>query len=152
MDQVPTVSILTVLSFRPSFTPHWTGRSYMTSITLNRLTRRQVADMVKNMAGKPLPDQIMEQLVAKTDGVPLFVEELTKMVLESGLLKEHDNSYELTGPLPPLAIPTTLQDSLMARLDRLATVKDIAQLGSVMGKEFTYELLKAVSSADDKIL
>jgi len=152
VDQVPTVPILTILSFRSSFTPHWTGRSYMTSITLNRLTRGQVADMVKNIASKPLPDQIMEQLVAKTDGVPLFVEELTKMVLESGLLKEQDNSYELTGPLPPLAIPTTLQDSLMARLDRLATVKEVAQLGSVMGREFTYELLSAISPLDDETL
>jgi len=152
IDQVPTVPIFTLLSFRPTFTPHWTGRSYLSSITLNRLTRRQVTDMVEHIAGKPLPVQVTEQLVAKTDGVPLFVEELTKMVLESGLLKEQDDSYELVGPLPPLAIPTTLQDSLMARLDRLATVKEVAQLGAVIGREFTYELLRTVSTLDEETL
>ena len=83
---------------------------------------------------------MVEQVVAKTDGVPLFVEELTKMVLESGLLQEREDRYELTGPLPPLAIPTTLHDSLMARLDRLATVKSLAQLGATLGREFSYEL------------
>jgi predicted ATPase len=80
--------------------------------------------------------------------VPLFVEELTKMVLESGLLQEHDERYELTGPLPPLAIPATLHDSLMARLDRLATVKSLAQLGATLGREFAYDLLRAVSPWD----
>ena len=89
--------------------------------------------------------EVVEQIVAKTDGVPLFVEELTKMVLESGLLQEWDDRYELTSPLPPLAIPATLHDSLMARLDRLATVKGLAQLGATLGREFSYELLRAVS-------
>ena len=89
-------------------------------------------------------------MVAKTDGVPLFVEELTKMVLESGLLQEREERYELTGPLPPLAIPTTLHDSLMARLDRLATVKGLAQLGATLGREFSYALLQAVSPWDEE--
>ena len=80
---------------------------------------------------------MVAQIVAKTDGVPLFVEELTKMVLESGLLQERAERYELTGPLPPLAIPTTLHDSLMARLDRLAAVKGLAQLGATLGREFS---------------
>jgi len=91
-------------------------------------------------------------VVAKTDGVPLFVEELTKMVLESGLLQEGAERYELTGPLPPLAIPATLHDSLMARLDRLATVKGLAQLGATLGREFSYELLQAVSPWDEGTL
>ena len=94
--------------------------------------------------GKALPAEVVEQVVAKTDGVPLFVEELTKMVLESGLLQEREDRYELTSPLPSLAIPTTLHDSLMARLDRLATVKSLAQLGA-LGREFSYALLHAVS-------
>jgi predicted ATPase len=98
--------------------------------------------------GKALPAEVVEQVVAKTDGVPLFVEELTKMVLESGLLQECAGRYELTGPLPPLAIPTTLHDSLMARLDRLATVKALAQLAATLGREFAYELLRAVSPWD----
>ena len=82
---------------------------------------------------------MLEEIVAKTDGVPLFVEELTKTILESGLLRETGDHYELTGPLPPLAIPTTLQDSLMARLDRLATVKETAQIGAAIGRDFSYE-------------
>jgi len=90
--------------------------------------------------------------VAKTDGVPLFVEELTKMVLESGLLQEREDHYVLTGPLPPLAIPTTLHDSLMARLDRLAAVREVAQLGATLGREFTYELLQAVWTLDEETL
>ena len=90
--------------------------------------------------------------MTKTDGVPLFVEELTKMVLESGLLREGEERYELTGPLPPLAIPATLHDSLMARLDRLATVKDVAQLGATIGRTFAYELLQAVSPLDEATL
>ena len=102
--------------------------------------------------GKALPSEVVEQIVAKTDGVPLFVEELTKMVLESGLLQEHDDRYALTRPLPPLAIPTTLHDSLMARLDRLGTVKSLAQLGATLGREFAYALLHAISPWDEETL
>ena len=115
---------LVLLTFRPDFSPPWTGRSHLTQVTLHRLMPRQTVEMTARVAhGKALPPEVVEQVVAKTDGVPLFVEELTKMVLESGLLREREERYELTGPLPPLAIPVTLQDSLMARLDRLATVK-----------------------------
>jgi predicted ATPase len=108
--------------------------------------------------GKALPAEVVQQIVTKTDGVPLFVEELTKMVIESEVLREREDQYELTGPLPPLAIPTTLQDSLMARLDRLSpmkssgTVKEVAQLGATLGREFTYELLQAVSPLDEATL
>src|SRR5262245_41950079 len=96
--------------------------------------------------------EVVEQIVAKTDGVPLFVEELTKMVLESGLLQERDERYALTGPLPLLAIPATLHDSLMARLDRLAAVKALAQLGATLGREFSYALLRAVAPWDEGIV
>jgi predicted ATPase len=102
----------------------------------------------KVTGGKPLPAEVQHQIVSKTDGVPLFVEELTKMVLESGLLRETNGHYELTGPLPSLAIPATLHDSLMARLDRLATVKEVAQVGATLGREFSYEVLQAVSPVD----
>ena len=102
--------------------------------------------------GKALPPEVVEQVVAKTDGVPLFVEELAKMILESGLVQEEDDQYVLTGPLPPLAIPSTLHDSLMARLDRLSTARDLVQLGAVLGREFTYELLQAVSPVDEMTL
>src|SRR5262249_38829345 len=127
--------------------------SHLTQITLPHLPRRQAAEMTDQVAhGKALPPQVVEQIVAKTDGVPLFVEELTKIVLESGLLQERGERYELTGLLPPLAIPTTLHDSLMARLDRLATVKSLAQLGATLGREFAYELLQAVSPWDEATL
>ena len=153
VEQVPTARVFTLFTFRPDFSPPWAMRSHMTQITLNRLTRKQVEVMVERMTGgKILPVEVVQQLVAKTDGVPLFVEELTKIVLESGLLKEEDEQYELTGPLPPFAIPSTLHDSLMARLDRLATVKEVAQLGATLGREFTYELLKAVSPLDEVTL
>src|SRR5439155_13344717 len=122
-------------------------------ITLPRLTRRQAAEMTDRVVhGKALPTEVVEQVVAKTDGVPLFVEELTKMLLESGLLQEREARYELTGPLPPLAIPTTMHDSLVARLDRLAAVKSLAQLGATLGREFSYELLRAVSPWDEQAL
>ena len=112
---------------------------------MSRLGRRQGADLVARVTGgKPLPAEIVEQIVARTDGVPLFVEELTKTVLESGLLADAGDHYELSGPLPPLAIPTTLHDSLMARLDRLAPVKEVAQIGAVIGREFSHALLAAV--------
>lgn len=153
IDQVPTARLLTLLTCRLEFHVPWGFRAHLTPLTLNRLPRPQVAQMVgRVVGGKALPPEVVEQIVAKTDGVPLFVEELTKAVLESGLLREGEERYELTGPLPPLAIPATLHDSLMARLDRLATVKDVAQLGATIGRTFAYELLQAVSPLDEVTL
>jgi predicted ATPase len=153
VDQGPTARILTLFTFRPDFSPPWTRRAHLTQVTLNRLPRRQAAELTGRVAhGKALPAEVVAQVVAKTDGVPLFLEELTKMVLESGLLQEREERYELSGPLPPLAIPTTLHDSLMARLDRLAAVKGLAQLGSTLGREFAYDLLQAVSPWDEDTL
>jgi predicted ATPase len=153
VDQGPTARILALLTFRPDFSPPWAGRSHLTQVTLPRLPRRQATAMMDRVAhGKTLPPEVAAQVVAKTDGVPLFVEELTKMVLESGLLQEHEDHYALTGPLPPLAIPSTLHDSLMARLDRLATVKSLAQLGATLGREFAYALLHAVSPWTEETL
>jgi predicted ATPase len=122
-------------------------------LTLSRLGRQHVEAIVEKVThGKALPSEVLQQIVAKTDGVPLFVEELTKTVLESGLLKKENGHYVLTGPLPPLAIPTTLQDSLMARLDRMAPVKEIAQLGATLGRKFSYEVLHVVSPLDETTL
>jgi TOMM system kinase/cyclase fusion protein len=150
VDQGPTARILALFTCRPDFTPPWTGRAHLTQVTLNRLPRRQAAEMTGRVAhGKALPPEVVAQIVAKTDGVPLFVEELSKMMLESGLLQEGAERYELTAPLPPLAIPATLHDSLMARLDRLAAVKGLAQLGATLGREFAYELLQAVAPWDE---
>jgi predicted ATPase len=153
VDQGPTARILALWTCRPDFSPPWTGRAHCSQVTLHRLTRQQAAEMIRQVAhGKTLPPEVVEQIVTKTDGVPLFVEELTKMVLESGLLQEREEHYALTGPLPPLAIPATLHDSLMARLDRLATVKSLAQLGATLGREFSYDLLQAVSPWDEGTL
>jgi class 3 adenylate cyclase/predicted ATPase len=153
VDQVPTTRLLALLTFRPEFLPPWGNRSHLSQLTLSRLGRPQVEAMVVKVTGeKVLPSEVLQQIVAKTDGVPLFVEELTKTVVESEFLRETADHYELTGPLPPLAIPSTLQDSLMARLDRLGTVREIAQLGATVGREFSYELLQAVSLLDEETL
>ena len=149
VEQGPTARILALWTCRPDFRPPWTERAHCTQVTLLRLPRQQATELTDRVAhGKDLPPDVMEQIVAKTDGVPLFVEELTKMVLESGLLQEREDRYDLPGPLPSLAIPATLHDSLMARLDRLDTVKRLAQLGATLGREFAYELLQAVSPWD----
>jgi TOMM system kinase/cyclase fusion protein len=153
IDQTPTARLLTLCTCRPEFRPPWTPRSFLTHLTLGRLGRAQVETMLERITGgKALPAEVVQQIVAKTDGVPLFVEELTKMVLESGLLQEREDHYALTGPLPRMAIPATLHDALMARLDRLATVREVAQLGAMIGRTFAYELLQAVASLDDTTL
>ncbi|MGH8064174.1 MAG: AAA family ATPase [Candidatus Entotheonellia bacterium] len=152
IDQVPTARILTVLVCRPEFRSPWGGRAHLSHLTLTRLPRHQAAIMAERVAGKALPAEVVQQVVAKTDGVPLFVEELTKMALESGLLHERGDRYALAGPLPLLAIPATLHDSLMARLDRLATVKAVAQLSAVIGRQFSYDLLQAVAPLDEVTL
>jgi class 3 adenylate cyclase/predicted ATPase len=149
IDQAPTASIYTLLTCRPEFQPPWRHRSYLTEVTVQRLSREQITRMAVQIAGgKTLPDEVLHQIVAKTDGVPLFVEELTKAVLESGHLKAVDGHYTLTATLPALAIPSTLQDTLMARLDRLVTAKGIAQVGATIGRKFSYTLLQAVSQLD----
>src|SRR5262249_4777487 len=151
LDQTPTARMLMVLTGRPEFTPTWASRSHVSQLVLSRLGRQQSSAIVEGVTGgKPLPQEVVQQIANKTDGVPLFVEELTKMVMESGLVREVAGRYELNGPLPPLAIPSTLQDSLMARLDRLASVRDLAQIGATLGREFTYELLQAVSPLNEE--
>jgi predicted ATPase len=153
LEQVPTARMLNLLTYRPEFRPPWPTRSHLTQVTLGRLGRPQVEAMLISLTGdKALPADVVEQVLAKTDGVPLFVEELVKMILESGLVREEAGHYILTGPLPPLAIPSTLHDSLMARLDRLSTARELAQLGAVLGREFSYELLQAVALVDETTL
>ena len=150
VEQTPTAAMLHVLTFRPEFSPPWPTRSHLTPITLNRLERPQVEALIAHLAdGKALPAEVVAHIVAKTDGVPLYVEELTKMLLASDLLRAEAEHYVLTGPLSTMAIPETLQDSLMARLDQLTTAKEVAQLGAVLGREFAYDMLRAVSSQDE---
>jgi class 3 adenylate cyclase/tetratricopeptide (TPR) repeat protein len=153
VEQAPTVPMLHMLTFRPEFVPLWPTRSHMTPITLNRLERPQVEALIAHLAGgKTLPMEVVTHIVAKTDGVPLFVEELTKMLLESALLREEADHYALTGPLSAVAIPATLQDSLMARLDQLNAAKEVAQLGAVLGREFSYEMLQALGVIEEATL
>jgi predicted ATPase len=156
LEQIPATRVFTVLTFRPEFTPPWNPRSYLTPLALSRLGRQQVGAMVEKVTrGKALPAEVLQQIMAKTDGVPLFVEELTKTVVESGLLREEEGRYvgaHRGAPIPLLAIPATLQDSLMARLDRLGPAKETAQLGATLGREFSYEILQVVSPLDEATL
>ena len=138
--------VLVIISYRPEYLPRWSDQAHVTLLTLNRLGRRQAAELVTRLTGgKSLPSEVLDQILAHTDGVPLFVEELTKSVVESKLLRDAGDRYLLTTPLPALAIPTTLRDSLIARLDRLAPVREIAQVGACIGREFSYRLLAALS-------
>jgi class 3 adenylate cyclase/tetratricopeptide (TPR) repeat protein len=153
IDRVTRLPVLLVITFRPEFTLPWTGYAHVASLKLSRLGQRQGAAIIERLAGgKALPAEVLEEIVARTDGVPLFVEELTKTVLESGLLTDAGDHYELAGPLSTLAIPATLHDSLMARLDRLAPIKEVAQTAAVIGREFSHNLLAAVSLLSDSDL
>src|SRR6267142_2300488 len=146
LEQVQRLPVLLLITARPEFTPPWPGHAHVTTVSLTRLNRRNGAALIERVtAGKTLPDEVMDQILARTDGVPLFVEELTKTVLETGLLQERDDHYVLNRPLPSMAIPTTLHASLMARLDRLAPVREVAQIGAVVGREFSHELLSTVA-------
>jgi class 3 adenylate cyclase len=153
IDQTPTTSLLVLLTCRPHFQPAWHHRSYLTEITVNRLSHTHVEQIVTDVTdGKTLPAEVLQQIIAKTDGVPLFVEEITKSLLESGQLRAVDGHYELIRSLSTFTIPATLHDSLMARLDRLVTAKGIAQLGATIGRQFSYALLHAVSQLDEVML
>jgi class 3 adenylate cyclase len=153
IDRIQHARVLIVITHRPEFQHHWGVYAHVTALSLNRLGRRHSIAMIEHLTeGKALPPEVLEQIVTKTDGVPLFIEELTKTILESGLLKEESDRYVLIGPLPPFAIPATLQDSLLARLDRLAPIKEVAQIGATIGREFSYELLAALAPIRDNAL
>jgi predicted ATPase/class 3 adenylate cyclase len=150
IEHLQRLAVLLLITFRPEFSPPWPSQPHVSALALSRLGRREGAALVERVVrDKPLPDEVAAQIVAKTDGVPLFVEELTKTVLESGLLKDAGDHYELAGPLPPLALPATLHDSLLARLDRLAPIKEIAQIGAAIGREFSHALLAAVDDRSE---
>ena len=153
VERVRQLPVLALFTFRPEFEPPWAGLPNVGTLTLGRLARDDVESMVARVTGgRVLPAEVTEQIVVKTDGNPLFVEELTKAVLEAGILIEDADGYRLDGPLPPLAIPETLQDSLMARLDRLAPVREIGQIGAAIGREFSYSLARALVGRDESAL
>lgn len=153
IEQTATVPLLLLATARPEFKAQWPARAHVSMLSLGRLSPGQVVTMVEKVSGgKSLPPSVVQQILLKTDGIPLFVEELTKMILESGQLHEVAGAYVLSGSLPTLRIPDTLQDSLQARLDRLQGAREIAQYGAVLGREFSHELLRAVSGLDDVAL
>jgi class 3 adenylate cyclase/predicted ATPase len=153
IDRIRQMCVLLLITFRPDFKPVWSDYSHVTSLTLSRLPRRQSAELVAAMTGgKALPPEVQQAILAKTDGVPLYIEALTENVLESGLLTEGNESFTLKGPLMELPVPDSLHALLMERVDRLGPAKDIVQTGAAIGREFTYELLRATVEATDSQL
>ena len=153
VERVRQLPVLALFTMRSEFEPPWVGLPNVRTLTLGRLERNDVESMVARVTGgRGLPAEVMKRIVAKTDGNPLFVEELTKAVLEAGILVEDAEGYRLDGPLQPLAIPATLQDFLMSRLDRLAPVREIGQIGAAIGRDFSYSLLRAVAGRDETAL
>jgi serine/threonine protein kinase/predicted ATPase len=145
-------SILTLLTFRPEFKTPWPAAAQQTSLVLNRLTRRQAVEMIRKMAGESLPEAVIEQVYDRAGGVPLFVEEFTKMVRESDTSERAGQSDAGSKAWLRREIPTTLQDLVMARLDRMDGDRDVAQIAATLGREFSYELLAAVVSLDEPTL
>ena len=146
VDRVPTLPVLVIITCRPEFAPTWIGRPHVTLLTLNRLPPSERAKMITEVAGgKALPREIADQIIDRTDGVPLFIEELTKTVVESGILVEAGDRYAVAGPGTPRSIPSTLQSSLLARLDRLPATREVAQIGAALGRSFSHELVSAVA-------
>ncbi|HTZ02275.1 MAG TPA: AAA family ATPase [Xanthobacteraceae bacterium] len=153
IERLQTLPILLVITLRPDFTPPWAGQPHVTTLALNRLSQRARMALVEHIAGgKALPPQLLDQIVERTDGVPLFVEELTKAVLESEQLHEDRDRYVLEQPMQQVSIPTTLQASLMARVDRLGSAREVLQIGSAIGREFSYDVLAAVAGLPDAVL
>ena len=149
VEWVRHLAMLAVLTFRPDFGPPWTRPGHVTLLSLNRLGRRDAADLVGQVTGaKPLPAEVVDRILFRADGVPLFIEELTRLVLESELVTERIDRYVLRGRIPETAIPTTLHGSLMARLDRATSAKEVAQLAACIGREFSHEMLAAASTLE----
>jgi class 3 adenylate cyclase/tetratricopeptide (TPR) repeat protein len=145
VDRVRTLRVLLIVTFRPEFEPPWIGQPHVTALTINRLTRREVEAMIDRVVGnKLLPANIQQDIIERTDGIPLFIEEMTKAVLEA---KSQDEAQQTVAAIPSsaLAVPASLHASLMARLDRLGIAKEIAQIGAVIGREFSHALLAAVA-------
>jgi class 3 adenylate cyclase/tetratricopeptide (TPR) repeat protein len=153
VDRVATLRVLAIFTFRPEFTPPWVGRPHVTMLNLNRLPPKQRVEMIAHViGGKALPKEITDQIVDRTDGIPLFIEELTKNVVESGMVTDTGDRYAAAGPITPLAIPTSLHASLLARLDRLAPTREIAQIGAALGRSFSHELIGAVAAMPQRQL
>jgi predicted ATPase len=150
IERIRALPALLIVTFRPEFRLQWTSEPHVTVLVLNRLDPGNTADFVQRVAGgKVLPAAIVDQIVQRADGVPLFIEELTRAVLECGVLREEHDQYRLDGPLPAVAIPSSLQASLLARLDRLSPTRAIVQVGAAIGREFPHRLLSLVVDSND---
>ena len=146
VDRITNLRVLLIITFRPEFVSPWVGRSQVTLLSLSRLAPRQRSEMVARVVeGKTLPREISDQIIDRTDGIPLFIEELTKAVVESGVLTKTADGYAVKGPVTSLAIPRTLHASLLARLDRLGSAREVAQIGTALGRQFSHELISAVA-------
>jgi hypothetical protein len=146
IDRVRALRVLVIITFRPEFAPPWVGRPHVALLSLSRLPPKKRTEMIAHVTGgKALPQEIADQIVDRTDGVPLFIEELTKSVIESGLLVDSGDHYTATGPMAQMAIPTSLHASLLARLDKLAPTREVAQIGSALGRQFSHELISVVA-------
>lgn len=149
-ERIRKLRVLMIVTFRPEFEPVWAGQAQVTSVMLNRLSQRETLALAGSVAGgKSLPDEILDRIIEHTDGIPLCIEELTRALLESDFLREESRQFILSGPMPSLAVPSSLHDSLMARLDRLGPVKEVTQVGAAIGREFTFDILKSVTSRPD---
>ena len=143
--KIAEAPVMTLVTSRPEFTAPWSDLAYAKTVELSLLERPDRSSIVSfYVGGKALPSEILEHILQKSDGIPLFVEELTKAMTESGLLQEQADRYVLTGPMRGVAVPSTLHDSLLARLDRLAAVKEVAQVGATIGREFSHAMLSAL--------
>jgi predicted ATPase len=153
VDAAQRLPILLLVTSRPEFAPAWWDQPYVETVALDRLGHEDTVAMVGQVAGgQVLPAEVIERVAARTDGIPLFVEELTKLVLESSLRHEEGSRFVLDGSLAAIEIPETLHDSLLERLDRLAPAKEVAQIGAAIGREFPYRLLAAVAPlAEDRL-
>ncbi|KIO50123.1 guanylate cyclase [Nitrosospira sp. NpAV] len=153
IGRIRQMRVLLLITSRPDFKPVWSEYSYVTSLMLSRLSRRHSAELVATMTGgKALPPEVQQAILAKADGIPLYIETLTENVLGSGLLVEGNDAFILKGPLRGLPIPDSLQALLMERVDRLGSAKEIVQTGAAIGREFTYELLRATVEVPDSEL
>ncbi len=150
IDRIGRLPVLLVVTFRPEFSPPWVGQAQVAALALSRLGAGDAARLVDAVGGgRSFPPEVLDHIVRRTDGIPLFVEELTKTVIESGVLREADGRWIVDRPFLELAVPSSLHDSLMARLDRLAPIKEVAQTGAVIGREFSYELLAPLLSRSE---
>jgi predicted ATPase len=152
VDELKTLGLLLIVTYRPEFDPPWIGRPYVTALNLNRLGEREIVLMIEQVTGnKSLPESIRQDITERTDGIPLFVEEMTKAVLEAQGEGAAESTLT-TIPSPSIGVPASLHASLMARLDRLGAAKEVAQIGAVLGREFSHALLAAVARKSETAL